>query len=79
MTTMNPQDLPEGWRPHWDGDPLYVHDGKGTDVEMDTLHLRIEWTEGADDHYGSAKRSAEIPTALVRALLARLDATEATP
>ena len=76
---MSLADLPEGWRPPWDGDPTYVTDGR-TCVDVDDDYLRIDWIEGADDHYGSALRSVEIPTALVRALLSRLDGNdEVTP
>ena len=76
---MSIADLPEGWQQQWDRNPTYVTDGR-TLVEVDDDHLRIDWTEGADDHYGSASRSVEIPTALVRALLSRLDGNdEATP
>ena len=65
--------LPPGWRVPYDACPCYAESTGGVDVDLDAEDLHISWTEGCDDHYGTTTRDVVVPTALIRALLARLE------
>jgi len=72
----DPRTLPAGWTcPRPRQCPGYARSGDGITVDLDVRDLLIEWTE---DPCGTpTTKSVMVPTALLRALLARVEVADA--